>query len=203
MKEVISRFRIKGKKVILCLGRIHEGKGFQYVIKSLPSVLEKDNQAHLVVAGEDDGFGYSDELSRFVDEYDVKSHVSFVGRVTDEEEKNALLWQASAIAIPSLEEAFGLVAVEAMGSGRLIVASRVGGLSEVLAKDEYTQLFEAGDVKALTDALIYALRNTDLQAKARANRFSRFGEFNMFRMTESYFNLYVSIINKSAKASKE
>lgn len=200
MQEVTAKFGLEGKKVILGLGRLREGKGFQYAIRALPYVLEKVRQAQLVIAGEDDGYGYTQELSRIVNENGVKNHVSFVGRVTDEDEKNALLWQASVIVIPSLEESFGLVALEAMGSGRPIVASRIGGLSEILAKDEYTRLVESGNVEELADALIATLTNSDLQVEAKANRVRRLGEFNMDRMAEAYFNLYVSLISESSRA---
>lgn len=200
LQDATAKFNLGEKKVILGLGRIREEKGFQYAIRALPSVLKKVQQAHLVIAGADDGFGYSQELSRIADENNVRSHVSFVGRITDDDEKNALLWQASVIVIPSLEESFGLVALEAMVSGRPIVACRIGGLLEILAKDKYTQLVESGNVKELADALIATLNNSDLQAEARANRVRRLGKFNMDHMAKAYFSLYVSLSRKSSKA---
>ena len=57
------------------------------------------------------------------------------------------------VAIPSLHEGFGLVAVEAMAAGTPVVASRVDGLAEIIEHEISGWHVEAGDANALADAL--------------------------------------------------
>ena len=56
--------------------------------------------------------------------------------------------------MPSHREGFGLVAAEALASGRAVVASSVGGLAQVVADGVTGHLVPAGDVAALADALV-------------------------------------------------
>ena len=201
MREVKAKYELEGKIVILGLGRLCSIKGFQFAIRALPEVLEKASNVVLVIAGADDGYGYSRELFRLVEENKVKPHVRFIGRITDEEEKNALLWSTDVVVIPSTEESFGLVAVEAMGAGRLIVASRVGGLAETLSTDKYTWLTDGGNVKQLSGALIAAVTNLKLKPEAEAARNLRLAKFDMNTMAESYHKLYASMSIEIAKSS--
>ncbi len=201
MQEVATKYDLKGKIIVLGLGRLCSIKGFQYAIRALPDVLKEAPNVHLVIAGADDGYGYSRELFRLVKENKVKSHVSFIGRISDDEEKNALLWKADVVVIPSHEESFGLVALEAMGSGRLIVASRVGGLSETLSTDKYTWFIDFGNVKQLADALIASITNSKLKTEAEATRSLRLAKFDMNAMAEKLHQLYASLNIEITKSS--
>jgi glycosyltransferase involved in cell wall biosynthesis len=193
MKIIADRYSLNGKKVILCLGRLCEGKGFQFVIRALPLVLEKVPEAFLVIAGEDDRYGYYRELFRLCEIHNVSKNVRFVGKITNDEEKICLLWQSSIVAIPSREETFGMVAPEAMASGRPIVASNIGGLSEILAHDSYTRFVEYGNVEEIANHIIAILSDTDLQKLAAATRFSRLGKLDMGSMVEACLNQYSNL----------
>jgi glycogen synthase len=196
IREVMAKYKLQGKMVILGLGRLCEGKGFQFAVKALPKVQLEFPLAHLVIAGGNDGYDYSRELIRFVEECGVKNSVSFVGNVTDFEEKNALLWQAKVVVIPSLEESFGLVASEAMAAGRPVVASRIGALNEILGNDKCSRQVEPGNVEEIADALTELMDNSDLQREAKATRFQRLGRFDMNRMAKSYADLYAALTEK-------
>lgn len=69
---------------------------------------------------------------------------------------------ADALVVPSRWEGFGLVAAEAMRAGLAVIASRVGGLSEVVAEGQTGVLVEPGSPRALA-AAIRALSHTELQ----------------------------------------
>jgi glycosyltransferase involved in cell wall biosynthesis len=94
--------------------------------------------------------------------------VSFLGRVEDVAEAMA---EHDAVVVPSVwEEAFGLVAVEAMSVGRPVVASRTGGLAEIVAHGETGLLFEPGDPRGLAASLDELARagTATMAAAARA-----------------------------------
>lgn len=193
LRQVTEKFGLQGKQVILGLGRICEAKGFQYAIRALPRVLERFPRAHLVIAGSDDGYGYLGELRRLTKQYGVEANVSFVGKIEDVVEKNALLWSSSVVVIPTLEETFGLVATEALGSGRPIVASNVGGLPEILSGDEYSLLVESRDDGGLAEAIISLMGDMKIQRGAWQHREKRLGVYDLDHMAAAYSGLYSTI----------
>jgi glycosyltransferase involved in cell wall biosynthesis len=68
--------------------------------------------------------------------------------------------------VPSLmHEAFGLVALEAMSEGRPVIASRIGGLPDIIRDDEDGLLVEPGDVKGLRTALARVLADSSLRSR--------------------------------------
>jgi glycosyltransferase involved in cell wall biosynthesis len=96
---------------------------------------------------------------------------------------------ADVVAIPSLQEPFGLIALEAMSLGKPIVASRVGGLSEVL-EDADALLVKPGDANELAAAIEAAhgrLRD-DPKFGARNRELAR--RFSAQRMVDSYLQAY-------------
>lgn len=201
--EIDSRvkFGLSGKKVLLCIGRLSEAKGFQFVILSLRRLKVVFPNVHLVIVGKDDGYGYSKILKKKVIEEGVESAVTFTGGVS-EEEKVALLWLADIVLIPSTEEAFGIVALEALAAGAPIVASQIGGLKEILSNDKYTLLVKSKDPEALADAAIKVLGNGKIALAAKANRFSRVESFDLKQMAQRYRDLYVCF-GKNIKAKSE
>lgn len=74
--------------------------------------------------------------------------------------------EADVVVAPSLwEEPFGLVAVEAMATGRPVCASRVGGLQEIVAHGETGLLFDRGDSAALAEALNTLLDDSEMRQR--------------------------------------
>jgi glycogen synthase len=187
--EVRAKYNLKGKKILVCLGRLSEAKGFQFAIQALPAIRKEFVNAHLVIIGKDEGYGYLKTLRETADKKQVTHDVSFLGGVS-EEEKIALLWLANVVVIPSIEEAFGIVALEALAAGAPIVASRLGGLEEILASDKYSLLVKSSDVEEIAVAVARILRGKNIELEARTNRFSRIKSFSLDEMTKKYIYIY-------------
>lgn len=115
--------------VIFSLGRIAEMKGFQDVIKLLPSYKETGKEIMYLIAGTDDG--YKSSLEAIIKDLHLENNVQFVGFL-DLETKKQYIDQCDIFAIPSLWEPFGLVALEGMVLGKRILTSGKGALGEVL-----------------------------------------------------------------------
>jgi glycosyltransferase involved in cell wall biosynthesis len=98
---------------------------------------------------------------------------------------------ASVVAVPSRwPEPHGLVAVEAMASGAAVVASRVGGLAEIVEHGVTGCLVEPGDVEALSGALDNLLADPGLRRRMGAAGAARIGRYQaaavMPRVIEAY-----------------
>ena len=98
-------------------------------------------------------------LERETAERGLAAHVRFLGQRGD---VPALLALSSLAVLPSLAESFGFAALEAMSLGRAVVASRAGGLPEVVADGETGLLTDVGDAAGLAAAL------TALLSRSRA-----------------------------------
>jgi glycosyltransferase involved in cell wall biosynthesis len=160
---------------VLFVGRLTPHKGVDRLLRALPA------GAALRVAGsaghdprppERD---YPDLLRRLAEGREV----SFLGPVPDPT-LPGLYRRAAVLALPSVDrtcygrhvpvsELLGLAALEAMASGTPVVASRIGGLAEVVVDGETGFLVEPGDVEALGDRLALLLADRRLAARLGAN----------------------------------
>ncbi|MFP4170067.1 MAG: glycosyltransferase family 4 protein [Methanomassiliicoccales archaeon] len=108
---------------LLFLGRLVSLKGLHILIESMRLV-----DSRLIIAGS----GPEERrLGRLVVKHGLEDRVELKGRVS-EEEKERLLSSCKMFVLPSLSEAYGIAAAEAMAYGKPVVASSVGGLPEVV-----------------------------------------------------------------------
>jgi len=138
------------------VGRVTSAKGFQFLIKAAPSILREIPTAKISIVGKD--FGYLPELQRLAEETRVSRSVSFLGELSDEALKE-FYSGCDVIVVPSLYEAFGIVALEAMACGIPLVASDMGGLPEIIKDGTNGLLFKTGDSNALAEAVLSLLKH--------------------------------------------
>lgn len=125
-----------GEKLILCVGRLVPQKGIEYFIRAIPSIAKRYPEAKFIIVGE----GWSrDILEAEAQSSGHAKKIRFTGFASDQEVIN-LMTSADVLVVPSVYEPFGIVALEGMATGVPVVASKVGGLSEVIEHDR-TGLF--------------------------------------------------------------
>lgn len=127
---------------VLAVGRLVPEKGFDVLIRAVAGA-----DMALVLVG-----GGSERAALAALASSVGARVDFRGAVPPAELAE---WyrRARVVAVPSRREGFGLVAAEALAAGRAVVASRAGGLSDIVVPGRTGLLVPAGDVEALTAAL--------------------------------------------------
>jgi glycogen(starch) synthase len=125
-----------GEKLILCVGRLVPQKGVEYFIRAIPQIARSHPEAKYIIVGE----GWSrDILEAEAKATGHANKIRFTGFASDKEVIN-LMASADALIVPSIYEPFGIVALEGMATGVPVVASKVGGLAEVI-EHEKTGLF--------------------------------------------------------------
>ncbi len=135
--------------LVVSWGRIQYEKGFQTLIEAAVRLRLTHPGLEVVIVGRG---GYLEDLRRLAVAVGASDVVRFNGFTPDEELKS-LLHRCSAAVIPSLYEPFGIVALEALAARAPLVASTTGGLGEILTGTGAAELYEPGDVAALTGAL--------------------------------------------------
>ncbi len=166
----------EGAPRLLCIGRLVDFKGFDVALDALALARRSVPAAHLTFAG--DG-PERDALERQAKRLGLEDAVTFTGLVSHED-VFGLIGESTAVLMPSrFREPFGMVAIEAAAMGRPIIASRVGGLPEVVIDGETGFLVEKDDPTALAQRLTELLadrkRLLRLGERARAATLQRFG----------------------------
>jgi len=151
------------KKIILYLGRIHKIKGIDFLIKAYAHLI---NDMHykdvlLVIAGPDDG--YLKEAKSLTSALGISKHVLFTGPLYGQDKLEAYV-DSDVVVLPSRYETFPMTILEAYACGKPVIASKVGGLEDLIINGETGLLFEAGNIKRLTRS-IFNLINSDNIAK--------------------------------------
>lgn len=166
---------IGGERVVLYVGRVCEQKGTDVLIEAYRQLKQKYPSSRLVVAGPADMFGLHAEnsLTRRISE----SGGLYLGAV-EEDELATIYNMADIFVMPTRKvEMFGMAAVEAQSCGKPVIASRHGGLPEVISEASGL-FFPTGDHEALANRMLQLLNDQGLcqslgnQARANAKRFA-------------------------------
>ncbi len=120
----------QGEKLILFVGRLTQQKGCEYLIRAIPQISKQFN-VKLVVVGDGSYRGELETLAKTVN----GQKILFTGFLPDDDLSELFLC-ADVMAIPSIYEPFGVVALEAMAAGLPVVASNVDGLGEVIVHEK-------------------------------------------------------------------
>ncbi len=148
-----------GSPQIVGIGRLEPHKGFDVLLGALPEVFARSCEAEVTIVG--DG-SERDRLRSLTEEYGLDDRVQIVGPVPAE---SVTQWidTARVVVVPTLyAEGFGLVAAEAGQRGRPVVASRTGGLPEIVEDGMSGYLVEPGNVHGLAHALIRLVSDLEL-----------------------------------------
>lgn len=137
--------------LLLYVGHVTEAKGAFDLVRAFASLRQRENGARLVLVGDGAGLEACQNLARELG----GDAVSFVGAQPHDQIPT---WLAACdlLALPSWNEGMPNVVLEALASGRRVVATRVGGIPEVVS-DELGILVPPRDVPALAQALETAL----------------------------------------------
>lgn len=142
----------KSSLEILSVGAISRRKGHLFLIKAFELLCERMPGVHLTICGSLTDKTYYDELSSYVFASSCKERIRIVTDVS-KDVLDSFYREARVFALHSQEESQGIVLAEAMATGLPVVATRVGGIPDVIHDQETGLLSEFGDVRGFADAL--------------------------------------------------
>ncbi len=172
---------------ILGIGRHVPQKGFDVLLRAFARLVgEGDATTDLLLAG--DGANH-EELKALSASLGLDGRAHFVGRV--DRAKAVSLFNGSAFfVLPSRHEPMGIVNLEAMAAGKAVVASRVGGVPELVTDGQNGLLVEPDNVAALHLALQTLVRNPTEAARLGANGAQSVRAFDWDAIAAQYLDVY-------------
>src|SRR3989442_14416288 len=171
--------------IIGTVGRLVPLQSHTWLLRAVPRVLAEFPQASVVLIGDGPLLG---ELKELADELGITPHVVFLGTRHDIPECLAVL---DLLVLPSLNEGMGRALVEAMAVGCPVVATRVGGIPDVVADGTTGLLVPPRDDRALAEAILTLLRDRSRRAAyvAAAGR-DVHGRFDIDTLVHNIERLY-------------
>jgi len=159
-------FRQRKQKETLTIGIVKylsPKYGVEFLIRAFGSLSERYKNLKLVIVG--DG-PIRAQLQGLADKLGLGAKVVFAGSVPNERVPEFLA-DFDIFAMPSIGqgEIFGVAAVEAMATGLPVVATRVGGLPEVIKDGKTGKLIEPANIQQLSDALEYYIKSPEIRAE--------------------------------------
>ena len=175
--EIKKKHDIVSKNVILFVGALdvpHFFKGIEYLLKSFAKINDED--ARLVIVGDGDLKDYYMDVAK---KERVEDKTIFTGRVSNEDlPKYYAASDLTVLPSVTMGEAFGMVLIEAMATGKPVIASNLPGIRTVVDHDENGYLVEPKDIEDLAAKMQHLLENDDLCKK--------FGEHGRGKVEKNY-----------------
>jgi glycosyltransferase involved in cell wall biosynthesis len=171
--------------IVLFVGKMHPCKDPLTLIKAISVAVEKNANLHLVMIG--DGELYT-EVEKEISKPNPSNHVRLSRRV-DNQMLEMLYDAADVFVLPSVNEAFGMVLLEAMASGLPVIASNSGACPEVVGNVEI--LFNQGNYSELAEKILHLPHEKELSRQLSEAGLKRVREtFSWEDKIDQYLKLY-------------
>ena len=186
---------ISDQQFLVCaVGQICRRKGLLELVNAFKAIQTQVPDMHLAIVGKvvfrHEG-AYFDALRAAAAEPEVADRVHFTGELGD---VSPALQAADLLVLNSSDEPFGLVLVEAMASGTPVLATRVGGVPEIVTDQENGWLIESGDRRALSSRLLELPRNRSALAQvAKRALATTCPQFSLERFQSDLMKLYAEL----------
>ena len=197
--EVLADFGITGRYAMF-VGRITRQKGLAHLLRAWKSVPAE--YGLVLAAGSPDEETVGSEVAALIAELQAtRSNVWWIKELLPHDKLTAALTQADLFLCPSIYEPLGIVNLEAMGCETAVLASRVGGIPEVISHQEtgilvdYTpdhSRFEADLTAAISELMADPAR---LEKYGKAGRVRAETHFGWDAVAEQTISLYRSVIS--------
>lgn len=190
------RFAAEGERLLVHLSNFRPVKRVMDAVEVFARVAREIPARLMLIGDGPDRFG-AEQMTR---KYGIQSRVHFLGK---QDNVHELLPLADLMLMPSEMESFGLAALEAMACRVPAIATRVGGVSELIRDEpggaaENGLLFGLGDVEAMAAAAIGLFRDEDrLRAMADNARRTAQEQFCTTRVIPLYESYYERVLGRS------
>jgi len=190
--ELLSSYQ--GRRIVLSVSRLIPTKGIDLNIFALKHLVSKYGNLLYIVVGDGPERPVLERLTR---ELNLTKHVIFIGQVPH---KRAMEYMAACevFTLPSWQETFGLVYIEAMAHGKPVIGVQGQGVDGIVVHGQNGLLAKPRDVDSLVEALDYLLSHPD-EAKAMGERARKFvlENYTWEKNAEKTIKVYEEVLSGS------
>jgi glycosyltransferase involved in cell wall biosynthesis len=150
--------------VVLTLCRVSREKGLEYLIEASERIIKEVPNVRILIKGSSRDERYKEKLTRLMHKYNLDNNVSFL-EFSPNSEVPKFLSASDVFVLPSLSEGLPLAMLEAMATGVPVVASKVGGIPDILTDGYNGLMVEPRNPGALAEAILRLLRDDALRKR--------------------------------------
>lgn len=174
--------------IVITVAELHERKGQKYLLQAIPEIVKKFPNVKFIFIG---GGPNRENLENLAKKLHIENHVEFLGK---QKEIPKFLKSSDIFCLPSCREAFGLVNLEAMITGLPVIATRTGGIPEVIIDNKTGLLVESENSRELSRTLEKLIADPQLRNRlADAGQKRLLKNFTAIKMAQEYEKIYASI----------
>ena len=181
---------LSGSDILVgAIGSLYPVKGHKFLVRAAETLLNRYDNVSFFIAGRG---RLQESLQAEIEDKKLGGRFQLLGFRAD---VTSLLQATDIYVMPSLSEGLPLSLLEAMASGKAIVASDVGGIGEIISSQKSGLLVEPGSATQLVSAISNLVAYPDIRRTiggAAQREVSR--NFGMSKMVEQYCNLYGKLI---------
>lgn len=153
------------------LGSLCENKGQMLALEAVSMLIARGVSVQLIVGGAEADIDYANRLKNFAAKSEFESDVLFLGQM---DSVDTFFRSIDILIVCSYDEVFPTVILEGMREMKLVVATRVGGIPEIIEDGVTGLLYEPGDSKELAECVLQLAGNRDGFSKITQNARDRF-----------------------------
>lgn len=184
------------ERVLLFVGKIMSPKGAFDALEAVARLLAAGRKLRLIMIG-DVHSREKDLFANRVNELGLHRAVVLPGALTDRREISRYYQLSDAVLFPSQYEQFGIVAVEAAGSGKPLLGTPVGIMQSLVPRYEYGLLHRFGDIDQFTRNLVEVLDSSRYRDNAKRHRREILSSHDWRRISADTENIYRHIARRS------
>ncbi|MCW1296759.1 MAG: glycosyltransferase family 4 protein [Candidatus Parvarchaeota archaeon] len=174
--EIRRRYGIKeNERLVFFVGRLERVKGVEYLVLSIPKIIEKFPNTKFLILGIG---GMQDYIKKMVENLKISGNVIMVNEFVSEEERIKFYAASDICIFPSLYEPFGIVALEAMAMKKPVIVGKTGGLQEIVIHEKTGLHVRPGNSDDIANAIIELLSDE--------KKMIQFGEEGRKRVEENF-----------------
>ena len=186
--------------LVLTVASLDVWKGLDVLIRAFARARRERDGLTLVIAGEGPE---RTSLERLAREHGLQDHVAFLGYV-DRPTLARLLASCTVFVLPSRSEPFGIVVAEALAAGAPVIATRVGGIPEILDDGRDGVLVPPDDDRALAESLVRMLDDDAFRDELSERGPARVSSAFLWSFTgQRYLSLFQHLLSAAEGASFE
>lgn len=203
-------FKLPDGKIVLFVGRMEQIKGIDILIESIPMILQKMPDINFVLVGQDrdtapGGGSFKNWMKSRASDLGVDHNIIFKDAVTSTD--LCLLYSiCDILVLPSREESFGLVVIEAMSCGKPIVTTPVGIIKELMEENiQGIEIVPIGDIEKLANGILKMLSLDDHEKIkiSKENRDIIEKRYSLDHWSDQIIGVYNSILERKKEKEKE